>query len=284
MLKRTLLILGCIAVVLGALYGYGRYMATRLPENRPALVCGKNFNPGNKKVVVCIGDSITHGAVSENYVDMTAAMLDSSRYIVLNAGINSELAYNALVRLDEVIRCNPDYVTILIGTNDANASLSEENSARYTRDMKLPRRPDKSWFRDNLVQICRRLKKETRARIALLSLPPIGEKLESREMRRSLDYSAVINDVAAAEKTDYLPLGETMIDYLSKHNPAPKHPFSDIDGVMYTGIFKHYILRKSYDTVSRENGFLLVTDFLHLNGTGAKMAADLIAGFVKGGE
>ena len=47
------------------------------------------------------------------------------RFKFINAGINSHLAYNLFIRLDKVIKCSPAKITILIGTNDVNSSLSE---------------------------------------------------------------------------------------------------------------------------------------------------------------
>lgn len=281
MLKRILLAFAAIAVLLTSALLYVWISATRLPHNKPASMCGGDCNPGGRKVVACIGDSITHGAVSASYVEMLEKRLGSLKFTVINAGVNSELAYNALARIDEVIRCNPDYVTVLIGTNDANASLSETNTARYVRAMKLPRTPDREWYRENLTQICRRLRSDTSAKIAILSIPPIGEKNGSPEMVRSIEYAAVAREVASAEKTAYLPLNETMAAHLAQHKSTAKHPYSSIDSVMYAGVFKHFILRKSYDTISHDNGFLLLTDFLHLNSRGAGMVADLIEGFVR---
>lgn len=281
MLKKIALFTGIPILLLALAYGYARYMGTRLPDNRPQAVCGAGFNPGGKKVVVCIGDSITHGTVSENYVDMLASRLGGG-YIVVNAGINSELAYNALQRTGDAARCAPDYVTVLIGTNDANAAVNDENADRAVKNMKLPRRPDMDWYRYNLSQICRSLKMIPHARIALLSLPPIGEDSTGPAFKLSADYSAVVMEVARRENVAYLPLHERMTGYLAANAHQPKHPYSDLDRIMYFGIFDHYILRRSYDDISRHNGFLLVTDFLHLNSRGAGMAADLIEGFVKG--
>ena len=104
-------------------------------------------------VVVCLGDSITHGTISSNYVESLASRFDAEKYDFVNAGINGDLAYNALERLDEVIECKPDVVTILIGTNDANALTNQGNLRRYMKEQHLPKVPDEQWYRDNLTRI-----------------------------------------------------------------------------------------------------------------------------------
>ena len=49
---------------------------------------------------------------------------------------------------------------------------------------------------------------------------------------------------------------------------------------MIKGIFSHLLLGTSFDKIAANNGFLIVTDFLHLNSRGAKMAADLIENWI----
>ncbi|TCM36981.1 hypothetical protein EV648_12157 [Kribbella sp. VKM Ac-2568] len=69
-----------------------------------------------------------------------------------------------------------------------------------TRTKRLPTRPTIEWYRDNLVEIARRLSQERSARIALLSLPVIREDLDSEPVRRSARYSAMVGEVA--DETD----------------------------------------------------------------------------------
>lgn len=283
MLKNILIIAGILAVLCIGILAYGMYMAERLPDNSPGAFLRSNAERQGKKVLVCVGDSITHGRVSHNYVDMIAEEMSHTDLIVVNAGVNSELAYNVLSRIDQIILCKPDYVTILIGTNDANSLLSPENTARAVKNMKLPRTPDKAWFAENLAEICRRLKTETSARIALLSLPPIGESPESPAFRASMEYSAVIRDVALREGCAYLPLNEKTAAYLKANPRPPRRSYSELQSLMYAGIFRHFILGKSFDEISDANDFQLLTDFLHLNGRSAGMISELILGFV-GGE
>ena len=61
-----------------------------------------------KKRLVCIGDSLTHGNMSVDYVKILSEKLDSDNFDVINAGINAELTYNVLQRLDSIIACKPD--------------------------------------------------------------------------------------------------------------------------------------------------------------------------------
>ncbi len=282
MLKKTIVVLGAIAVALVLLYLRVNHQARKLPDNNPAAFLEEKQSTSGKKIVVCIGDSITHGRVSCDYVDELSRRLSPAGYVFINSGINSEFAYNVLRRIDQIIACNPDYVTILIGTNDANATLSDDNAENGMREMGLPQKPDKGWYRQNLRAVCAKLKANTRARIALLSIPPIGEDRASTPFLRAVQFSAVIRETAAAQGITYLPLNELMAGYLERHGAAPALPYEKFEYAMYKGIFQHYVLGDSYDEIARANGFLLVTDFLHLNCTAAGMTADLIQGFLQG--
>jgi hypothetical protein len=50
---------------------------------------------------------------------------------------------------------------------------------------------------------------------------------------------------------------------------------------MYKAIVRHYLLGQSWNRISEKNGFLFLTDFIHLNAKGATVAADLIDGFIR---
>ncbi len=280
MIRKIFVIAVVLAVLCAGIFLYGSHMAQRLPDNSPGKFLSSNPDRKDKKVIVCVGDSITHGRVSHNYVDMLAEKSHGKDLLLINAGVNDELAYNVLLRIDDIIRCKPDFVTILIGTNDANSTLDPENAARAVRNMKLPQTPEKAWFAKNLAEICRRLKNETTARIALMSIPPIGESPESPSFRASIEYSTLIRETARREGCAFLPLNEKMVAYLKANPRPPRHSYSELQSLMYVGIFKHFILHKSFDEIAEGNGFQLLTDFLHLNGRSAGMISELILGFV----
>ena len=228
-----------------------------------------------------MGDSITHGRVSFNYVDLLQNRPAFQNVIVVNAGINSELAYNVRQRLGDVIRIRPDVITILIGTNDANAALSQANTKRAIKNMGLPQTPTLDFYRENLTAVCLALKEKTGAQIALLSLPPIGEDLDHPAAKQAATYSRVIRETAGKLDLAYLPLHETMTAYIRAHPGRPKAYTDYWQLTPNLGYIQHFILGRSFDEISRGNGFVLLTDFLHLNHIGANMTADLIEGFAQ---
>ena len=148
-------ILGRLAILFAlewTIIKYIQYMIRRPAPDSPREYVRQKERHAGKRVIVCVGDSITRGEVSYNYVDLLQARL-GDRFEVINAGINSELSYDVLQRLDQVIACEPDLVTVLIGTNDANASISDEGALWTMQHRKLPSRPSIGWYEENMEAI-----------------------------------------------------------------------------------------------------------------------------------
>jgi lysophospholipase L1-like esterase len=236
------------------------------------------------KTVACLGASLTAGSVSADYVEMLGARPALAGYRFLNHGVNGDVAWKALQRLDKVIADEPDVVTILVGTNDVNATLSERNLRHYFEFYKIPTTPTREWFEESLRAIVGRLQAETHARLALISLAVIGEDLEHEANRRIAIYNETIRQVAESAGVDYLPLHETMLDYLQAHEAdrselPPQLAYRD--GLINIGnAVALHAKGLNWNEVSRHNGLLLTTDCLHLNETGAGMIADLIEKWV----
>jgi lysophospholipase L1-like esterase len=97
--------------------------------------------------------------------------LAATGFEVVNAGVNGDTSTGVLARLDQVIACRPDAVTVLIGTNDVLEGIGREDA--------LPA------YRANVTKIVQRLRDETSARIAVLSPPPFGGVLDNDHNRPS---------------------------------------------------------------------------------------------------
>ena len=281
MFNKLMIILISFVVIILFLHLYIYQQVQKKPYNNPSrFIDNKEFASKNN-VIVCVGDSITHGRMSCNYVDLLARRLNNSGFQLVNAGVNGELAHDVLQRLAEVIKCDPDFVTILIGTNDMYASLSRMDFRKEMKQMELVKMHGRDRFRVNLIKICSQLKANTKAKIALLSLPPIGEELDHVAYGQATIYSKVIKEIASREGVNYLPLHEVMTNFLKSRDSRPKLSLNNnLLFAQYKGILLHYIFGKSFDDISTSNGFLLLTDFLHLNCRGAEMIADLIQDFV----
>jgi lysophospholipase L1-like esterase len=281
MLVKTLIILSFICITIIFAIIWANYQAQKIPSNSPSRILTKRAPLSNKKVVVCIGDSITHGRVSYNYVDILSEILDPEGYFLINAGINGEHAYHTFQRLDDIIKCNPSFITILIGLNDANATLSEKNRRRAVKKKNLPILPTDAFFHEYLIKICSKLKSETEAKIAILSIPPIGEELHHKAYKTTSHYSQMIKEIASMQEVTYIPIHEKIAKILESKDNQPLVSYGkNWQFIMYKGILFHFLLNKSFDEISKSNGFLILTDLLHLNSKGAKIIATSIKTFI----
>ena len=91
-------IIAGLAVLLAAFRSYIVKKINKEPKNSPENYLLSRGLSGDTKtrVVVCVGDSITYGTVSFNYVDLLSGRKDLKGFTFVNAGSNSFLTYNVL--------------------------------------------------------------------------------------------------------------------------------------------------------------------------------------------
>ncbi|MBO0774521.1 MAG: SGNH/GDSL hydrolase family protein [Actinobacteria bacterium] len=236
--------------------------------------------PQTGRLVVCAGDSITRGQSSANWVDILQRRFAAGGYQFINAGIDGDPAWNVLQRIDDVARCQPDAVTLQVGTNDAAATAGTWQEKMYRRQQHLPQAPTLGWYTECVEEILTRLQSQTSARIAVLDIPMIGEDLTSDINRRVDSYNQALRRVTAAHAAEYLPLHDRLASLLpSPHNPPP---YRGRFGPMIRASLSHTILRRSWDQISASNGLTVLIDHVHLNDRAAALTADLVADFITG--
>ena len=246
----------------------------RAPADAPAAFLKHGRAPGTRTVVVCAGDSITHGVMSADYVDLLRGRQGGDGYEFVNAGMNGNLAWNVLQRLDDVVACRPDAVTLLVGTNDVLATLGPPWESTYRRQQHILVTPNLSWYVENVREIIHRLRAETGAGLAILDLPPLGEDLESEINGRVREYNEALREVAAETGVEVLPLHDRLLALLPTGHTPP--PFEGRRGLMGSALARRLVRRSSWDEVSEAHGLVLLTDHLHLNDRAAAVVAGLI--------
>ncbi|MFJ3877107.1 SGNH/GDSL hydrolase family protein [Streptomyces sp. NPDC090077] len=252
MKKRVIVCLAVVLVCLLALAGTVGYLTfLRSPANPPAEACGNGRAPGAGPVVVAAGASMTRGTQGADWVGALRNRPEFRGYEFVNAGVNGNTSADLLQRVDaDVVACDPHAVTLLIGTNDVRDGVPVDQ------------------YEDNLGAIVDRIRSRTSARIALMSLPPLGEDLDAGINARLGAYNAVIRETAARNHIDYLPVHEQMADHLRQRGgKGASYDFSF--ALAYSAAAEHYLLRRSWDEVARGNGLELLVDHIHLSNRGA---------------
>jgi len=236
-----------------------------------------------ERLVICLGASIVRGLFGTNFVELLRERLSKEGYHFVNAGVGGDMAYNVLARLHTVIAHEPDYVVILVGTNDVTATLHPRIAQMsVTRLGRRPhQRPSAEWYQKNMFQITKLLKERTKARIAIASLPILGEDLASLHNERVRAYNALLKEIAVQEQVTYLPVNERQEEYLREVQHTAGRPLEARDMLTLKLLLRHYLLRQTFDEISKRNKFLLVTDGIHMNSRGAAMIADQIEVFLR---
>ncbi|MEO3785230.1 SGNH/GDSL hydrolase family protein [Actinocorallia sp. B10E7] len=258
MKKRMLLALGLLlATALGLTATAGYLTFVRSAENPPSEACGRKRGPG--PVVVAAGASMTQGTLGANWVGALRDRPEYREYEFVNAGVNGDTSDDLRKRVDsDIVACHPDAVTILVGANDVLDGVPPEE------------------YRADLGAIVDRIKEKTTARIALLSLPPLGEDLASSRNRRLGAYNAAIKETAARAQVGYIPVHEQAVDFLRKSGGAGT-PYGFDFAVALAAGAEHYLLGRSWDDISHGNGLELLVDHLHLNDRGGAIVTGLVA-------
>jgi lysophospholipase L1-like esterase len=241
--------------------------------------------PRPHHVVVMLGDSLTEGIVSANFVLPLEAALRPQGCQFINAGVSADLAYNLLQRSGEVIACCPDRVVILVGANDAQASASLVMGKMLMGMKNLPRLPDEAWFCENLRALVSCLSASLpECKVALMSLGTYGEDLSSPANRSMERFSARICEIAAEQRLDYLPLHERFTADLQGRSNLRALAFDDgqMMGMLTSGmILRRYLLRQSFDRIGAANRFHLLSDGLHFTERAANIVVELVKGWIR---
>lgn len=233
-----------------------------------------------KKKILFLGASITQGKISKSYVKMIKEKLETKRYKFINQGIAGYESYNVLMKLDKGIKIMPDFTIILVGTNDVLSSL-DPKLAKLSRKLKhIPHEPILEHYSENINGIINKLKKETNSKIAIASLPFVGENIDSIENKTIAEYNTEIKNIADKENIVYLPVFEKQKVFLMKAINGKGKEYIKSANLAYKSLFMHYFLFKSLDSISNNNGYILQTDGIHQNSIGAKFIADEIEEFI----
>ncbi|WP_161596862.1 SGNH/GDSL hydrolase family protein [Chitinophaga vietnamensis] len=242
--------------------------------------------PGIDKITVaCLGSSTTAAKGTFNWIAALESRPRNKPFHFINFGVGGDLAYNTCQRLRQVVNSNPDYVIIIIGSNDILSIVFDNVRRLYKRWKHLPQEPSPEWFQHNLQIIIQRLKQETPARIAIASLAQVGEDpYPIHPVQKQLNdlfrrFSEIIKKTAQAENVAYIPFYERFHEQIIA---SPGQAFTKFRFLPFYRdyLFREFILGYSFDKIARINGWKFHIDGVHLNTRGGMILTDLVQGFL----
>jgi lysophospholipase L1-like esterase len=236
---------------------------------------------GKKNKILFLGASITQGRISVSFVNTLKQKLDPRQYKFINQGIAGFESYNILKTLDKAIKTKPDFVILLGGTNDILSALDPKLSRLSRKLKKIPHEPTIFNFCQNITEIVNGLKQSTHAKIAIASLPVLGENLDSIENRMVKEYNSVLQLISKTKDVYYLPVFEKQVSFLNEVIQGKGKDCIKPSKMAFKSLAQHYLLFQSLDSISKKNSFVLLTDGIHLNSIGSKFVADEIEQFIR---
>lgn len=279
-MKTLLIFVGLILLAFGlCFYFLSKKNKNHLPANFPAK--GK-ISPKTKKRLTCIGDSHTHGLVGHDWVaDVQTQNPDIE---VINAGRNSDLTFSVLARINDIVATDPDFVTLLIGTNDTNATLSEATRKHYVEINRIDAEtyPSMENYKENYSKIIAVLLQKTNAKIAVITLPLMSEDTAYVANQKADLYSDFITQQVNTERVLVVDFRTKQKEYLLQHPSKPKFDYSKVYTMLPKAVLCNQVLGWSWNRISEANGLSLLTDNLHLNNTAGDMLVEDVNEFLKG--
>ncbi len=240
-----------------------------------------NFNlvNNNKPVVVCCGDSITHGHIGYDWVSALRKQDNSKVYI--NAGINADLTWNLNQRIDDIIKHNPDYITILIGTNDAIGSQPVKVIQDYYIQTKnLPQVPSIEWFEEQIEIFVKKLKENTSAKIAITTLPWLGEQEDASIISVINDHNKIIERIAFKYDISILDLFSKFKEQINFNDSVP-YTTSELRRLRgLRAVILYYVFGWSWNKIGKKYKLKLLCDHIHLNEKGGSLMENLVQKFL----
>ena len=205
------------AIFAAAFFNVSRIIST-LPKGRAEEYLHSQDST-NKKLIACIGDSLTHGNIGQSWVDYLREEFPND--IFLNEGINANTTWQVLQRLDPIFECKPDLIILMIGTNDALGSFDIDSGLRYKKNNNLPEVPSFKKYREQLPKLIDKI--GLSSKIAICTLPPIGENIDSLINQHVKKFNDYIKVIADDKNLSLLPVSDKPVSYT--HLTLPTTPY-----------------------------------------------------------
>ena len=171
----------------------------------------------------------------------------------------------------------------MIGTNDALGSFDINSGLRYKKNNELPEVPTLEKYKEHLNELIEKI--GIQSKIAICTLPPIGENVNSEVNKHVNLFNDYIKLIANQKKLSLLPVSDALwSDIQSRTYPLKLEYNSNAMPLLMKrilgGIFHYYLFKMYWNDISRAKGQWILFDQIHLNERGAEIVYKLAKDFI----
>ena len=294
-LAKSAILTGCILLVASIHLLYMGHVLSQPPINNPArfILRFRIMSPA-RPVMVCIGDSLIHGRTSDDWIPKVPFLVSEKMKFdcpqvsdfmdpvwIVNAaqnGITSWIAHTE--KIQQAVSCYPDYILLMIGTNDVLSMYSPLASVNAAVTWSLPETCKMSVLERNLISMLDSLaERSPSTEVAVCTIPPLGEDLASPANRLVKEANEIIRNIVEsreAARVTVLDVNERLQSEITKGSTGKKLPIELAALLMAFMAPLHYYLGIPWQMLSGIVGNRVLFDGMHLNEVGG----DIVAGVV----
>lgn len=254
-----------------------------------------NLSSRRRPVLVCLGDSLTHGTVSYSYTADIPQKITSALAMeppkptsvfadplwVVNCGQNCITTHTVWrERINKALDCHPDYILLLIGTNDIHAAYSKSFARTITSINGLPETPTLQVFTRNINGILTHIQQASpMTQVGVCTLPPLGEDLKSPANKLIRQANDAIEQAVQqyGDRCTLIPVFDRFEGILEKEGRRKNLlGFSLILKILMGGLYHLLPGLIKFQTMGGLVGHTLLHDCVHLNERAGSELVDLI--------
>lgn len=230
------------------------------------------------KVILCLGDSLTNGTFSFNWIRALEKSSEYKDYTFINAGVNGDLTGHLLNRAKKISPIYADKIIIWIGTNDVKALLKDRITTIWMWKNNIRQKPSIDGALKNVTNLIVHLRKLSFGSIAIVSIPPLGENLSTEANKLVEAYNKGLYALSIQHKIQYLKFHERIIEELQ--GETSNTPFHYDAKIKIVSFIRRFLLFKSWDKISEMNQYKILVDGVHLNEKAGKILLRLLNPFL----
>ena len=267
---------------------------TRPPRNDAwHYIHWKESNKSEAPTLVCLGDSLTHGTVSANWVgDLYGGGKATAYEIwcqdellhVVNCGQNNLVTHTCLhERIDWALACEPNYVVLMIGTNDCRGIYNWAWRWQLETMWWTPERLSLERLECNVETMVKRLiQHHPQMQVGLCTLPPLGEDLMNQANTQIVDQANQrIREIAVKYKDQctLLDVNKTLVSKIRRDQIKWPVRYMFVPAFLFS--FPHVVLGTSLTQLAKLINNQVMFEGLHLNEAGGKIVTELVANWLR---